>query len=193
MANALNLRPSERRLLVGVALVVFVVVNIWFVWPQFGELKRVQKRRTDTLQELAGYEKEIAQIDRRRQEVEQLKSAGADVPRQEQSVEFLRAIQRQASAHRVNTSYSKQSATTNEFFLEQSQGITTVSTEEDLLAFLYDLGSGNSTIRVRDLSVRTDPTRQNLTANVKLVASYQMKPTAAAKRPAPRATARKPN
>ena len=36
MANSLNLRPSERRLLVIVGLILFVVVNIWFIWPLIG-------------------------------------------------------------------------------------------------------------------------------------------------------------
>jgi len=50
--------------------------------------------------------------------------------------------------------------------------------------FLYNLGSGNSLIRVRDLSLRPDPPRQQLSGNVKLVASYQKNPS---KKPAPAA------
>ena len=42
--------------------------------------------------------------------------------------------------------------------------------------FLYSLGSGNSLIRVRDLTLRPDPPRQQLSGTVKLVASYQKNP-----------------
>ena len=37
--DRLNLRPQERRLVVGVLVIVFVVVNLWFVWPHAGDLK----------------------------------------------------------------------------------------------------------------------------------------------------------
>ena len=42
--------------------------------------------------------------------------------------------------------------------------------------FLYNLGSGNSLIRVRDLALHPNPPRQALSGNVKLVASYQKNP-----------------
>jgi hypothetical protein len=42
--------------------------------------------------------------------------------------------------------------------------------------FLYKLGSGASTIRVRDLELQPDPPHQRLSANIRLVASYQKNP-----------------
>ncbi|HLH56497.1 MAG TPA: hypothetical protein VKY92_23125, partial [Verrucomicrobiae bacterium] len=71
----------------------------------------------------------------------------------------------------------------------KSQSLSVQAGEQQLVDFLYDLGSGNSQIRVRDLSVRPDPPRQQLVAQVKLVASYQKKPTA---RPAGRPAAPAP-
>ena len=38
--DQLNLRPQERRVLVIVGLIIFVVLNILFVRPLFGELAR---------------------------------------------------------------------------------------------------------------------------------------------------------
>ena len=52
------------------------------------------------------------------------------------------------------------------------------SGEKPLVDFLYNLGSGNSLIRVRGLSLRPDPPRQLLAANITLIASYQKKPVA---------------
>jgi len=80
------------------------------------------------------------------------------------------------------------SSGTNQFFLEQSQNISVQSGEQQLVDFLYNLGSGNSLIRVRDLTLRPDPPRQNLSATVKLVASFQKK-TAGKGAPATRKTA----
>lgn len=189
MAEKMNLRPSERRLLVVVGLVVFVVINIWFVWPQFGELQKEKNARAAALDELTKFQKEIALAGARKAQVEKLKAAGADVPREEQVTEMLRTIQRQADAHKMHPNYGKQTSRTNQFFLEQSMNITTLSGEEELVNFLYNLGSGNSTIRVRDLDLRTDPRRYQLSANIQLVCNYQLKSTAARKQAAPGPTA----
>jgi Tfp pilus assembly protein PilO len=62
---------------------------------------------------------------------------------------------------------------TNEFFVEQIQNITVSATDEQLVDFLYKLGSDASMIRVRDLELQPDPPRQKLNANVRLIASYQ--------------------
>jgi len=190
MAEKLNLRPSERRLLVVVGLVLFVVVNIWFVWPHFGDLAQLQAKRGRAIKKLKLYQEEIGKKAAREAEVSRLESAGSNVRRQDQAIELLRAIQKQASSHKVSiTGNSRQMTRTNEFFIEQSQNINTLSDEPELVEFLYDLGSGNSTIRVRDLSVRPDAQRYNLSANIKLVSSYRT-PSSASK-PKPAKTAKK--
>ena len=76
---------------------------------------------------------------------------------------------------------SKQIARTNDqFFVEQVLNITASANDEQLVDFLYKLGSGASMIRVRDLELQPDPPRQHLTANIQLVASYQKNPPAKA-------------
>lgn len=192
MAEKLNLRPSERRLLVVVALVLFVVVNIWVVWPHFGDLSDLRFKRAKALRQLEHYREEIGKMPAREAEVKRLESAGSNVAREEQAIELLRAIQRQASAHRVSiTGNSRQTTHTNEFFVEQSQNITTLSGESELVEFLYALGSGNSTIRVRDLTIRPDPSRRSLSSNIKLVSSYRAKAPARKQKPRPATTAEK--
>ena len=62
----------------------------------------------------------------------------------------------------------------------QVQNINVLATEEQLIDFLYKLGSGASMIRVRDLELQPDQAHQKLSANIKLVASYQKNPVAAA-------------
>lgn len=176
MADKLNLRPSERRLLVAVGLILFVVVNIWFVWPHVGDLNKVKRKRAAALDKLALYQEEIGKKDEREAEVQRLGSAGADVRRQDQAIQLLRAVQEQARTHGVSiTGNSRQTTRTNDvFFIEQSQNVTTLSGEDELVAFLYDLGSGNSTIRVRDLTIRPDPQRYKLSSTIKLVSSYRL-------------------
>ncbi|HEU5070826.1 MAG TPA: hypothetical protein VFV96_10510 [Verrucomicrobiae bacterium] len=195
--DKLNLRPFERRLVVGVGIVLFVVVQFLYVWPHFGDVETMGLRREKALKELKVRNDEIAQTNKFAVELAKLQGQGADVPREDQAVELLRAIQSQAAQTGVSiTANSKPVTRTNDaFFIEQSQQITTVSTEGALIDFLYNLGTGNSLIRVRDLTLRPDPSHTKLTATIKLVANYQKSPAGRAAtpviRPAPR-TAPKP-
>jgi Tfp pilus assembly protein PilO len=70
-------------------------------------------------------------------------------------------------------STSRQTTRTNEFFVELEQNINVIATDQQLVGFLYKLGSSASMIRVRDLELQPDPAHQHLNANIRLVASYQ--------------------
>jgi Tfp pilus assembly protein PilO len=110
-------------------------------------------------------------------QVKEMESEGQSVPAEEQQNQFSRAIQMQQAQSGVNiTSTSKQTVRTNQFFLELTQQVSVQSGEAQLVDFLYNLGSGNSLIRVRDLALHPDPPRQQLSGTVKLVASYQKNP-----------------
>ena len=93
----------------------------------------------------------------------------------------MRTVQQQASQSGVGIlNTSRQMTYTNDaFFIEQVQNITVVATDAQLVDFLYKLGSGASMIRVRDLELQPDASHLHLTANIRLVASYQKKPLAA--------------
>lgn len=193
-----NLRPFEKRVVVVVVAAVFVVLNAWFVFPHFSDWTKVQSRMKDAQWQLAKYQTETNQIPAYKKLIEQLTGPeNPDVPAEDQASQFSRVIQMHQAQSGVNvTSTSRISTSTNQFFLELSQNIGVQSTEQQLVNFLYDLGSGTSLIRVRDISLHTDPPRQQLIANVKLVASYQKaspKRTApAAKTPAAPASAVRP-
>ena len=60
--DRLNLRPFEKRLVVVVGVVLFVVLNLVFVVPHFSDLTDAQKRRTDALDKLKKWQVEIDQV-----------------------------------------------------------------------------------------------------------------------------------
>jgi hypothetical protein len=68
---------------------------------------------------------------------------------------------------------SRANSRTNESFVEQTQQISVQSGEPQLVNFLYNLGNGNSMIRVKDLSLRPEANRMSLGGTITLVASYQ--------------------
>jgi Tfp pilus assembly protein PilO len=108
-------------------------------------------------------------------QVKKFASQGESVAAEDQAINFTRTIQSQSIASGVQLqNTSRQITRTNDaFFVEQVQNISVLATEEQLVNFLYNLGSGASMIRVRDLELQPDAPRQRLSASIKLVASYQ--------------------
>ena len=185
--DRLNLRPFEKRLVVVVGAVLFVVLNAWFVFPHFSDLSDAQQRRADALKKLYGWQGEIDQAQKYQNSIKEFAKEGLDVLPEEQQNQFARAIQDQQARSGVGIqSFGRTTTQTNQFFLELTQLISVQSGEAQLVDFLYNLGSGNSLVRVRDLSLKPDPPRQQLSGTVKLVASYQKNPPRRPRLPPPR-------
>jgi hypothetical protein len=204
--DKLNLRPNERRLVIIVAIVVFIILNFIFVWPKFGDWGKLKARRTIANNLIAQYERELANTKRYQLEMKDLETQGAAVASEEQAVKLSTTVQNQAALSGVQVNrYDpvRQTALssggkTNQFFEEQSGIINVVTEEKALVDFLYSLGTGGSLIRVRSMTLNPDPPRHRLQGNITLVASYAKKappkavaPAAGAK-PTPTTSAAKP-
>jgi Type II secretion system (T2SS), protein M len=173
-----NLKSFEKRVVVGFGVLFFIVLNFLFVIPHFSDLSAAHERMGEAQRRLARYENELAQTNLYAAGLREFERENSDVPPEEQSLQFANTIQAQAGqsgAHLASGSHI--TTQTNQFFLEKSQSVSVQAGEQQLVDFLYNLGSGNSQIRVRDLSVRPDPPHQQLQAQVKLIASYQKKAT----------------
>ena len=177
-----QLRPLERRLAVGVLVVLILVLNYVFIWPHFSDWSNLKNRRHDTQTELDRDQAAIAELPKYQALVKEFENAGDVVAPEDQSINFLRTIQSQAQASGVAMSpMGRQNMSTNDvFFIQQIQNINVTGTDAQLVDFLYKLGSSASMIRVLDLELQTDPPKQHLVANVRLVASYQKKSPAPA-------------
>jgi Tfp pilus assembly protein PilO len=176
-----QLRPMERRLVVGVAVILVIVLNWWFIWPEFSDWGNLRRRNNAAQLNLKLYQTAVAQIPSLQANVKKFESAGEAVPLEDQGISFTRTIGAQATQSGVQLqNTSRQFTRTNDvFFVEQVQNISVLATEEQLVDFLYKLGTSASMIRVRDLELQPDQPRQRLVANIKLVASYQKNPVAA--------------
>jgi hypothetical protein len=169
-----RLSSSERRFVVVVGLVLFLVVNIFWVWPHFSDWGTIRGRIESATATLATFDAAFEKTNNWGIEVEKMQRGGGNVPAEDQAVAFLRAIQTQAAQSGVAVGGNGRLITrTNQFFMEQIQTINVSSGEKQLVDFLYNLGSGDSLVRVRDLSVHPDPAHQQLQANITLIASYQ--------------------
>lgn len=176
-----QLRPAERRLAIGVVVVVFLVLNYVYIWPHFSDWGNLHRRRDAARNKLKLYQTTIAQTDACQKQVDSLQSHGGFVALENQGVNMMHAIQVQSTESGVSiVNNSRQMTRTNDaFFVEQVQNINVTADDAKLVDFLYKLGSGASMIRVRDLELQPDSTRQHLNANIRLVASYQKSDKAA--------------
>jgi Tfp pilus assembly protein PilO len=175
--DRLNLRPFEKRLVVGVAAVLFVVFNAWFVFPHFSDLSQAQARKAEALKKLQRWQGESDHIPKYRAAIASIIGESAEVVPEDQQHKFSSDYQTQASASGVNLNQVLRTTTrTNDFFIELTQTIVVQSGERQLVDFLYKLGAGSSLIRVRGLSLSADGPKQQLSATIALVASYQKNP-----------------
>jgi len=173
-----NLRPFEKRVVVGFGALFFIVLNFLFVIPHFSDLAAVHDRMGESQRKLGRYQAEIGKTNEYAAGLRKFEGENSDVPAEEQSMQFANAVNSQAGQSDVNIILRGHINTqTNQFFLEKTQGLGVQAGEQELVDFLYNLGSGNSQVRVRDLSLRPDPPRQQLAAQITLVASYQKKAT----------------
>jgi Tfp pilus assembly protein PilO len=170
-----HLRPLERRLAVGVLVVFILVLNGVFIWPHRYDWSNLHGRLDVARKKLALYQKTVLQTTNYEALVKGFESQGEFVAPEDQSINFLRTIQSQATASGVSMgNMSRPMTRTNDaFFVEQVQNINVTATDAQLVDFLYKLGSGASMIRVRDLELQPDPPHQKLNVNIRLVASYQ--------------------
>lgn len=172
----LNLRPGERRLIVLVAIVTFVVLNFWFVWPH----RNAWKQATDDLEaariKLEEYSATAGELDLTSQKLS--KSGASNLMAEQESVHLLRTIQGLTAKHEVNVNrYEPQTESplgTNGMFVEITLPIQFVNTwDTNLVNFLVSVSEDESLIRVRDFRVQPNSQRNGLAGRMSLVASYR--------------------
>jgi type II secretory pathway component PulM len=169
-----QLRPLERRLAVAVLVALLLVLNYIFIWHHFSDWSQLQQRLADARSKLDLYHTAIAQSGKYAALVKKMEGEGATVAPQDQAINFLRTIQFQSARSGVSiVNMSRQVTRTNEFFVELAQNLNLLADDQQLVDFLYNLGSDASMVRVSDLELQPDPSRQHLNAQVRLIASYQ--------------------
>jgi Tfp pilus assembly protein PilO len=187
--DQLNLTPQERRIVVVIAAVVFIVLNWLLVWPHFKDLSQVRKQLDATrntmvewnkaiLLDMApgsnGYKNILKTLERQQ---------GGGIVNQQ--IQLQRTVSDQAIKTGVNVDsispVNSFRAETNEFYEEQSVKISFACQEAQLINFLVNVGNDAAMIRVRELNLRTaDANRYALKGDAILSANYAKQPPKAA-------------
>lgn len=169
-----QLRPLERRLAVGVAVILFLVLNWIFIWPHFSDWANLKTRQKNARASLQLYQATISQSANYEVLVKKFEGQGGFVAPEDQAINMMRTIQSQSAQSGVSiVNYSRSMTHTNEFFTEQTQNISVSATDSQLVDFLYKLGNDASMARVIDLELQPDAPKLRLIGNIRLVASYQ--------------------
>src|SRR5438132_4720497 len=97
-----NLRPIEKRMVVGIAALFFVIMNAWFVFPHFSDWGRVQQRMAKAQKTLNMYETERRQKPAYEDGIKKLQGEESQpVPLEDQAGTFADTIRSQADATHV--------------------------------------------------------------------------------------------
>jgi hypothetical protein len=184
--DSLNLRPQEKRLIVGIGVIAFLVLNYLFVIPHFKDYGRMQRERAGILQTNQNFSKEIAADNPTtgyKKKLDDLAKSGADAS----ALQYSTAIQLQTTISRkaaeagitvqsydpVNLVRLSTNAAT-QFFESESIRISVEATESNLVNFLYNIGNDPAMIRVREFDLHpVDANRYSLKGQITLTADYR--------------------
>jgi hypothetical protein len=196
--DRLKLTPTERRLVVGVLAVAFLVVNYWVVWPRFSEFRIISEDIASMERKKDIYQREIERRPTYEVLLRKLKAEGSVLPLGEERIAFRSDMERMAREVGLMVPRwgevlpERGNQNTNAFF--EAIGITLQGaggTEQQFVDFLHRVGASNSTIRVKELTLTPgnydsrSQGKTNLIGNLKLVASVQKTSTNAPAAPKP--------
>jgi hypothetical protein len=172
-----QLKPQERRWVTVVAMLFFIVLNYLLVWPRFKQWGQNTARKNAANLNLAKYHAEIVHEQEYLGKIKELESAEMAVPLEDQAAQFETTFIDHAYEHSIAIlGKGKLTTRSNDYFLEESMGFDVTATETNLVNLLYSLGSSNSLMRVRSMSLQpADPNRYALKAGLTVVASYKKK------------------
>jgi hypothetical protein len=191
LLDKLNLRPQERRLVLGSSAVLFAVLQVWLVRPYFSQWSQVGAELRNARATLNTYRTELARTNAYQLKLNELEGQGTSVLAAEQAQPTILMRQVQDQAERSKLSYGPISpvpkttaaSKTNHFFEEQAINLGVNPTGDDeLIDFLVAMGSSDLRIRVKNLDLSPDNTGTKLKGAMVLVASFQ-KPTASTAAP----------
>jgi hypothetical protein len=197
--DSLGLRPQERRILVGIAVALFAVLNLVLVFPHFKDYKKIRDQLDNTRRNIATNNLAIARdtnlVNGTAVKLALMEKEGGVGMVGSKEVALLDTVSSVARACGVLIQSATPATATvigsagesDKFFERKSARITVQATEDALVKFIYNVGNDPAMIRVWELQLNPlDKDRYKLNAVITLTADYQRTGVAA---PASAATA----
>lgn len=188
-----QLRPLEQRIVIATGVLLLILANWIWVWPHFSDWSKTRAKMEDAQKKIVLFQKQIDEGPQWEAQKKKLEGEGSVLPSEEMALQLRRFVDEQAALsglieQSVTLGGSGHGVQTGAFE-ERTLSMGYIAGDAELVDFLYNLGAGKSTIRVRDLSIKPDPGLAKLSGNMTLVASYQKKASAPKAPPAPRTNA----
>lgn len=176
--DKMNLRPQERRLVVIVGMVIFVLLNMWFVWPLFNDWSTTRNEIEKNRSTLERYKREIAQRPKYEALQKELETTGSQMLQNENDLQ--RVVQTQAAASGIQIVRGpapiSTSGKTNQFYQEIGVSLDFTSGGKEVVDFLVGVAAQNAMIRVREMQLSPEPPHhQRLKGRLVLVGNFQQK------------------
>ena len=164
--------------MVIVGMVIFLLLNWWFVFPYFGEWGRTKLKIARDRATLTRYKQEIALRPKYEASQRELETTGSEMLGSEN--ELQRVVQTQAATAGLQIGRSGPvpnfGSKTNQFFQEAGVSIEFSSGGKELVDFLVGIAAQNAMVRVREMNVRPDPSQTRLNGTLVFAGNYQTRP-----------------
>src|SRR5690348_5928119 len=92
-----RLNPTERRFVVGVGVLFFVILNMVYIWPHFGDWGETKTRMNTASGKLVQFERGTNRIPALQMAIEKYQKQGQAVPPADQALRIVRLIVNQAA------------------------------------------------------------------------------------------------
>lgn len=163
--------------MVIVGMVIFVLLNMWFVWPLFNDWGMTRNEIEKHRATLERYKREIAQRPRYEARQKELETTGSQMLQNENDLQRIVQAQAAASGIQIVRGPVPISTTgkTNQFYQEIAVSLEFTSGGKEVVDFLVGVAAQNAMIRVREMRLSPDQTQQRLRGNLQFVGNFQQK------------------
>jgi|GEM_PF-2146041 len=184
--DKLNLQPHEKRVVVVVMAVLFLVANYLFIWPRLGGADAIISKTSEATRLAALYSAHEAEIPAVTNRIARLKQSGEEVLRADQSSLFLSTLQTEAAKSGLNIMQTRNLGSgsanqTNEFLEERAIMINFATGDSNLVDFMYALSQPASVLRIQSFDLGPEaPAQTRLAGSMTLIGSIEKVPKAKA-------------
>ena len=181
-----NLNAYERRLIGGVLLGIFFVVNLMLVGPKFSEWGEVRAQRESAQQKLRVYQAVLNKRGGLEERLAKLESSGMKVLPEERSSKLFELIQQKLRENKLPATGLQDNRPSSragnlrkpkeEFFEQNTYSLNINADYKQLIDFLVAIG-GDEDLMIRVGRLHIELAGHQLNCRITLIANYQPQPS----------------
>ena len=181
-----NLNVFERRLIIGVFLGIFLVLNLMFVGPKFREWGEVRARQESAQQKIRIYQTVLSKRDGLEKQLEKLDKSGMKVLPKERASKLFELIQQKLRKSNLPVTALQRNRRSpqagnlgqpkEKFFEQETYSLNVNANYKQLRDFLVAIGSDED-LMIHVGRLHLESAGHQLNCKITLVANYQPQPS----------------